>query len=125
MDDEQYDKAYGDAREALNRRGKKVGRQTLRPDGARYSIIDGCPLTDDQIREGTSPLFQINGHCLPVGIAKPMSVRQFTIAFADPDTTGSAAGSPGMGRAFEAVPGSGLETMASSACRFASIRICE
>jgi len=49
MDDEQYEKAYGDAREALNRRGKKVGAQTLRPDGARYSIIDGRPLTDEEV----------------------------------------------------------------------------
>lgn len=52
MGNEEYEKAYREAREALYRRGKEVSGPQRGPDGVRYCRIDGLPLKDcDLLRE--------------------------------------------------------------------------
>jgi hypothetical protein len=46
MHNEEYEKAYNDAREALHRRGKKVGGPGCSSGGIRYCPVDGFLLTD-------------------------------------------------------------------------------
>jgi hypothetical protein len=47
-----YEKVYNDAREALHRRGKRVGGPRRDSAGSRQCLVDGFPLTDrDLLRE--------------------------------------------------------------------------
>src|ERR1022692_4274537 len=52
MHNEEYEKAYYDAREALHRRGKKVGGPRCSAGGIRSCPVDGFLLTDrDLLKE--------------------------------------------------------------------------
>jgi hypothetical protein len=44
-----YQEAYWQAREALYRRDKKVGKPVYRQDGLRYCPVDGSALTDRDV----------------------------------------------------------------------------
>src|SRR6185503_12052769 len=46
MENEQYEKAYRDAREALRRRGRRVERPLSGMDGLRRCRVDGVSLSD-------------------------------------------------------------------------------
>lgn len=46
MRNEEYEKAYWDAREVLYNRGKKIGGPLRVSVGIRYCPVDGLPLTD-------------------------------------------------------------------------------
>src|SRR6266516_3387116 len=46
---EEYEKAYSDAREVLSNRGKKISRPVCGVDGVRHCPVDGFPLTDREL----------------------------------------------------------------------------
>jgi hypothetical protein len=46
---QQYEKAYSDAREVLYNRGKKVSRPVCGAAGVRHCLVDGFPLTDREL----------------------------------------------------------------------------
>ncbi len=52
MHNEEYEMAYKEAREALYRRGKRVGGPLFGPGCIRHCSIDGFPLSDrDLLKE--------------------------------------------------------------------------
>lgn len=46
MKNEDYEKAYYDAREILHNRGKKIGSPTVGRDLVRSCVVDGIPVND-------------------------------------------------------------------------------
>ena len=46
---EEYEKAYSDAREVLYNRGKKISRPLCGACGVRHCLVDGFPLTDREL----------------------------------------------------------------------------
>jgi hypothetical protein len=46
---EEYEKAYSDAREVLYNRGKKISRPLCGAGRVRYCLVDGFPLTDREL----------------------------------------------------------------------------
>ena len=49
MRNDEYEKAYRDAREALYLRGKKIGRLIYGQDGLRHCVVGGLPLSDREV----------------------------------------------------------------------------
>jgi hypothetical protein len=49
MNIEEYEEAYREARDALYRRGKKVGMPTPGREGLRQCNVNGTPLTDGEL----------------------------------------------------------------------------
>jgi hypothetical protein len=45
----EYERAYSEARAVLYRRGKRLEKPSLGPDGIRYCSVDGTPLTDREL----------------------------------------------------------------------------
>jgi hypothetical protein len=49
MNSEEYEQAYREAREALYRRGKRVGRPAPGREGLRVCNVNSTPLTDREL----------------------------------------------------------------------------